>query len=48
MYNRAHSERLPSSGYDKTAGPDMEVYYDTPGGGYFQEIWIPVTKKEND
>ncbi|MCL2153727.1 MAG: GyrI-like domain-containing protein [Oscillospiraceae bacterium] len=48
MYNRAHSEWLPSSGYDKASGPDMEVYYDAPGSGYFQEVWIPVTKKEND
>jgi len=44
MYNRAHSEWLPSSGYDKAAGPDMEVYYDAPGGKYFQEVWIPVKK----
>ena len=48
MYNRAHSEWLPSSGYDKAAGPDMEVYYDAQGGGYFQEVWIPAIKKEND
>jgi len=44
MYNRAHSEWLPSSGYDKAAGPDMEVYYDAPGGKFFQEVWIPVKK----
>ena len=44
MFNRAHSEWLPSSGYDKAAGPDMEVYYDTPDGKYFQEVWIPVKK----
>ena len=45
MYNRAHSEWLPSSGYDRAAGPDMEVYYDAPGGKHFQEVWIPVQKK---
>ena len=44
MYNRAHSEWLPSSGYNKVAGPDMEVYYNAPGGKYFQEVWIPVKK----
>ena len=44
MYNRAYSEWLPSSGYDKAAGPDMEVYYDAPGGNYYQEVWIPVKK----
>ena len=45
MYNRAHSEWLPSSGYDKVTGPDMEVYYDAPDGKYFQEVWIPVKKQ---
>ena len=44
LYSRAHSEWLPSSGYDRAAGPDMEVYYDAPGGKYFQEVWIPVKK----
>ena len=44
LYSRAHSEWLPSSGYDRVAGPDMEVYYDAPGGNYFQEVWIPVKK----
>jgi len=44
LYNKAHSEWLPSSGYDKVAGPDMEVYYDAPGGKYFQEVWIPVKR----
>ena len=48
MYNSAHSEWFPSSGYDKAAEPDIEVYYDAQGGGYFQEVWIPVIKKEND
>jgi len=44
MYNRAYSEWLPSSGFDKAVGPDMEVYYDAPDGKYFQEVWIPVIK----
>jgi len=44
LYNRAHSEWMPSSGYDRAAGPDMEVYYDTPDGKYYQEVWIPVVK----
>ena len=44
LYNRAHSEWLPSSGYEKAAGPDMEVYYNAPNGKYYQEVWIPVRK----
>jgi len=44
LYSRALSEWLPSSGYDRAVGPDLEVYYDAPGGKYFQEVWIPVQK----
>jgi AraC family transcriptional regulator len=41
LFRRAYSEWLPSSGYDKAVGPDMEVYYKT-----FEEVWIPVVKSE--
>ncbi len=44
LFNRAYSEWLPSSGYDKAIGPDMEVYYTTDNGGHFEEVWIPVKK----
>ena len=45
LFNRAYSEWLPSSGYDKAAGPDMEIYGVAEGGKYFEEVWIPVKKK---
>jgi len=44
MMSRAYSEWMPSSGYVKAAGPDMEVYYNAPDGKYFEEVWIPVAK----
>lgn len=40
LFNRAYSEWLPSSDYDKADGPDMEIY-----GSGFEEVWIPVVKK---
>lgn len=40
LFNRAYSEWLPSSGYEKAKGPEMEVY-----GHGFEEVWIPVVKK---
>jgi len=45
LFNRAYSEWLPSSGYNKAIGPDMEIYYATPDGKHFEEVWIPVKKK---
>jgi AraC family transcriptional regulator len=39
LFRRAYSEWLPSSGYDKAIGPDMEIYYKD-----FEEVWIPVKK----
>ncbi|MCL2883886.1 MAG: AraC family transcriptional regulator [Oscillospiraceae bacterium] len=44
LLRRANSEWLPSSGYDRGAGPDMEMYYDAPDGRHFEEVWIPVKK----
>lgn len=40
LFQRAYSEWLPSSGYDKATGPDMEIY-----GDDFEEVWIPVVRK---
>jgi AraC family transcriptional regulator len=40
LFRRAYSEWLPSSGYDKAIGPDMEIYYKD-----FEEVWIPVMKQ---
>ena len=44
LFNRAYSEWLPSSGFDKAVGPDMEMYYTAPDGKHFEEVWIPVAK----
>ena len=40
LFQRAYSEWLPSSGYEKATAPDMEIYGDT-----FDEVWIPVKKE---
>lgn len=45
LFNQAYSEWLPSSGYDKGVGPDMEIYGVANNGKYFEEVWIPVIKK---
>jgi len=45
LFQRAYSEWLPSSGYDKALGPDMEIYYTAEDGRYFEEVWIPVLRK---
>jgi len=44
LFNRAYSEWLPSSGYDKSPGPDIEIYYTGTDGKHFEEVWIPVKK----
>jgi AraC family transcriptional regulator len=43
LFHRAYSEWLPSSGYNKAIGPDMEIY-----GDNYEEVWIPVIKKQSD
>ena len=45
LFNRAYSEWLPSSGYDKVAGPDIEMFGVAKNGKFFEEVWIPVKKK---
>lgn len=42
LFNRAYSEWLPTSGYMKADGPDMELY-----GNNYEEIWIPIVKANN-
>jgi len=44
LFNRAYSEWLPSSSYDKSPGPDMEIYYTAPDGKNFEEVWIQLMK----
>lgn len=46
LYGRAYSEWLPTSGYDKANGPEMEIYYETTDGMCYEEVWIPVIKGE--
>ena len=47
LFNRAYSEWLPSSGYDKSIGPDMEIYYTAFDSKHFEEVWIPVVKRND-
>jgi len=44
LFDRAYKEWLPSSDYMKAQAPDLEIYYSTPNGMYFEEAWIPVKK----
>jgi AraC family transcriptional regulator len=45
LLNRAYSEWLPSSGYEKSPIlDDMEIYYTDTDGKYVEEVWIPVRK----
>jgi len=44
LFSRAYSEWLPTSGYDRVPGPDMEIYNITDDGKYCDEVWIPVKK----
>jgi len=45
LFHRAYSEWLPTSGYDKANGPEMEIYYETADGMCYEEVWIPVIKE---
>ena len=45
LFSRAYSEWLPTSGYDKAQGPDMEIYYTDADGKNYEEVWIPVKKQ---
>jgi AraC family transcriptional regulator len=44
LFNRAYSEWLPTSGYEKVNGPDLEIYGEGSSGKYWEEVWIPVRK----
>lgn len=46
VQSRFYSEWLPVSGYEKTDGPEIEVYFELPGNlhkGYV-ELWFPVKR----
>jgi AraC family transcriptional regulator len=45
LVSRAYGEWLPSSGYEKAAGPDdLEIYYTAEDGSFVEEVWIPVKR----
>jgi len=44
LFQRAYSEWLPTSVYDRFPGPDMEIYGVTDDGKFYEEVWIPVKK----
>ncbi|MCL2573486.1 MAG: AraC family transcriptional regulator [Defluviitaleaceae bacterium] len=44
LYSRAYSEWLPTSGYNKANGSEMEIYYEDEDGMCYEEVWIPVIK----
>ncbi|MGO4961733.1 GyrI-like domain-containing protein [Jeotgalibaca porci] len=45
LFSRAYSEWLPSSGYDKAPGADIEIYGIAENGKYYEEVWLPVIEK---
>ncbi|MBP1903566.1 AraC family transcriptional regulator [Paenibacillus turicensis] len=45
LWRRVYSEWLPSSGYEKLEGPDIEIYGRGENKQYYSEVWIPVVKK---
>ena len=46
LFNQIYTEWLPTSGYNRASGPDMELYYGTDDGKQFAEVWVPVVKSE--
>jgi len=44
LYSRAYSEWLPTSGYNKANGPEMEIYHKDADGMCYEEVWIPVVR----
>ena len=38
LFSRAYSEWLPSSGYDKALGPDLEIYGLNGDGTFYEEV----------
>lgn len=47
LEKRIITEWLPTSGYEYSNAPDIEVYLNADPEHAKYEIWIPVTKKEN-
>ncbi len=47
LEKRIVTEWLPTSGYEYSNAPDIEVYLNADPENTKYEVWIPVTKKEN-
>ncbi|HEY3366771.1 MAG TPA: AraC family transcriptional regulator [Symbiobacteriaceae bacterium] len=45
LWSRVFKEWLPTSGYRKLEGPDIEIYGSSGNGNYYSEVWIPVAKE---
>lgn len=45
LFRRAYGEWLPSSGYEKANGPDLEIYGLVGNGRFYEEVWLPVTRR---
>ena len=46
LEKRIVTEWLPTSGYEFTYGPDVEVYFNPDPQNTVYEVWIPVKKKQ--
>lgn len=46
LEKRIVAERLPTSGYEFTYGPDVEVYFKPDLQNTVYEVWIPIKKKQ--
>lgn len=47
VWERIFSEWFPTTGYEHTGGPEMEVYLsdgEPSSEDYYSEIWIPIKK----
>jgi AraC family transcriptional regulator len=45
LIKRVYTEWLPTAGYEKVNGYELELYYSTHGGMCYCETWIQVTPK---
>lgn len=46
LEKRIGTEWLPSSGYEYTSAPEIEVYLNADPANATYEVWVPVTKKQ--
>ncbi|EUJ26360.1 AraC family transcriptional regulator [Listeria floridensis FSL S10-1187] len=44
VWKKIYAEWFPSSGYESTGGPELEVYFggDSDAADYRSEVWIPI------